>query len=179
VLVLTLAIGACGVERELGSHGSSDGAVAKRGSCSGCAANQVCHRGACIPRSQGGEDCTDPNATRLGAEDGCAPDAVCTPREADAGARCLPYPPCAADDTCPVGAIGSTCNVDFAATKARICLAGQCTSATDCPPSQRCLKTIGDLGFCSAGDPGSPCVVQADCKAARCFGPGGGFGICF
>lgn len=180
-LVVTTAIVGCGVERDLGSHDADAGTApaTRPGDCLPCQASEVCHRGTCIPRSRGGEACSDVDATRLGREDGCAPDAVCTAEKADAGARCVVYPPCAADDTCPVGAVGSACNRGFVATKANICLPGQCSVEANCPSTQRCLKTIGDLGLCSSGDRGSPCVVRADCKDASCLTPGGGYGICF
>ena len=84
----------------------------------------------------------------------------------------------APDGSCPVGAHGAVCNTGFFAEKAHVCLYGRCVEQKDCPEGARCLTTIGVLGYCSNGDPGSVCVTKDDCKQRECWSAGAGFGIC-
>lgn len=140
-----------------------------------CPETEVCYQGICRPRSNGGACSRD--HLRQGIDD-CPVDAMCLSGLNDS-AYCKTLEPCGPGDTCAAGAQGSVCNTGYVAEKAYVCLYGQCVATKDCPQGFECLTTIGVLGFCSNGDPGSACVTTKDCKNGTCASVGAGFGICF
>lgn len=90
-------------------------------------------------------------------------------------------PPCAEDNTCPVGSQGAVCNTDYLPQKDAICLLGVCDSAADCPNDWFCICfTANDpLGICSGGGLGEPCTSNAECLSESCMIAAPGFpGFC-
>ena len=132
-----------------------------------CGPEQICVAGLCStpPDSM---NC-NPDGLLLG-EDGCASDAVCFEQpDVEGSYACYTFPPCGADDTCPVGTQGAVCNVDLLPNKERICLVGMCTAIEHCPANWSCAKPGNEvLGLCSAGTPGWPCGKNDDCQSGMC-----------
>jgi hypothetical protein len=115
--------------------------------------------------------------------DGCSPGAICF-QTSGTTLACLAMPACSQDGTCPVGQVGSTCNVQpdggrLLEGKQRICLVGLCASSANCPPSlQHCVQQP-DAGIeatgCFNGLTNSPCFTNADCNPGfTCAGADGG-----
>jgi hypothetical protein len=143
---------------------------------SDCAATQECSNRVCTAPGTG---VCDPADT---LQDGCPAHALCIEDlDSDEGVgACYSMPACAEDGSCPVGVVGSVCNLDYLPNKARICMIGICENGSHCPAQWSCIRYGAEvLGACSDGSFGSPCVLDGDCLSGNCFPlPGLDGGVC-
>jgi hypothetical protein len=136
-----------------------------------CPAPQSCFAGLCASQELLGDGGRG-NCTSTPPNDGCSPGAICV-QTSGTTLACLAMPACSQNGICPVGAAGSTCNVQsdggrLLEGKQRICLFGLCASAANCPPNlPHCLQQR-DAGIegsqCFSGTTNSPCFTNADCN---------------
>lgn len=113
-----------------------------------CATSQVCANGYCsLMTSQGA--C---GGSPFGNGDGCEAGAVCLMNpnvdgEKLEATRCFVMPPCPDDGKCPIGPYGAVCNDGLFPEKARICLAGLCTSKDNCPDGWSCMPVYPNATY--------------------------------
>lgn len=184
---LLLLAAACdatiGSNDEVGESESSDSAdtdtTGEAPTCStdgDCDEGQICDAQQFCSTPPVNSDC-EPGALSM---DGCPSDAICLADpdpEVDAQA-CHTMPPCAADDTCPIGVYGAVCNTSYLPDKDEICLIGVCATVADCPANWFCVRYAENdpLGLCSGGSFGEPCSQPGDCLSGMCFIPIPGLG---
>lgn len=158
---------------QLGTHMCVNKEVPGCVSDGDCAEAQECVMGMCSA-AQAEQQCTP----RPDGQDGCDEYSVCLDLgEVDQeNNTCVSFPPCPQDGECPVGQIGSICNnEEIIPDKARICLPGLCETEENCPSGFKCLMLRSNLGACSDGTLGMPCLTSADCAAdLACAGAGAG-----
>lgn len=150
-----------------------------------CAGSQICVNGLCS---------TPPPGFPCGVSspfdpynDHCGKDAVClTPAVVDGKVvtdpNCYTFELCPKDGVCPVSSGGSLCNDGIIMGKSRICLAGLCKTAANCPAKWSCVFSTDQTvlyGKCTTGEAGTACGKAADCVSSTCKAPyQGAFGIC-
>jgi len=113
-----------------------------------CSASQVCANGYCSAMPSAGACGGSP----FGNSDGCDAGAVClsgpdVDGEPFAGSSCFVMPLCPDEGACPTGPFGAVCNDGLFPEKARICLAGLCTSKSNCPEGWSCLPAYANAPY--------------------------------
>jgi hypothetical protein len=136
-----------------------------------CPFPQDCYLGRCAAGEALGDGGSGPCTLGV-ARDNCAPDAVCTP--VNANPTCVGLSPCGADGGCAQGAISVGCTVladggQIIPGKGRICLLEECASDTDCLTGTHCAHVVlgQTYGKCQYGNYLDRCLVDhPDCSAA-------------
>jgi hypothetical protein len=153
---------------QLGTHMCVNKEVPSCSTDGECAETQECVMGLCSAAAVE-QQCTP----RPDGVDGCDDYSICLDLgEVDQEQNsCVTFPPCPQDGNCPVGQVGSVCNEGDIPNKARICLTSLCKSVANCPGGFKCIIPSDNLGMCSNGTLGMPCMTADDCSGGlTCFG---------
>ena len=144
-----------------------------------CAKDQTCVNGLCStpPPNPPPAACTPPP----GANDGCDEGSLCIAGQQGQANKCMTFPPCGQDGSCPVGNFGALCNDGYIQGKGRFCMPGLCKDQKNCPSGNACvpLQQGAPVGACSNGGTGQPCDAAHACQSGlTCQTVPGFSGIC-